>query len=462
MVSRIKIVTTVIMLLILSVILSGCNGEKNNTREPDSTQTETVAISSQTLTNSSNNENMPEIKITSFSSIYLNDNNENIYLFSWENVPGNESHRLLNYLKNNRHLDWVENAKITKDVENKTIHIFTDNNSIEIIRYNETSYLKIGDVYDLLVRQENGRYNVYDVKYGNKYNISERCYAVYDISIKNNGSSPIFFKLDGLRLHEGDRMFKTESLEPFNSRSIEVLYDNEIETKLQDTTLLPGQTVNGTVTFHVNSLYNESFLLVYNTTPVTSTSFGKSFEALWKAEHFNYQVVLGMPPYADCKRRGQRSGSFDIICDTWANWLNRSIFETFQKSDLERMQKSPPDNIPSISMVYALRVIPGRNITMYPVATTSNLVVIDDTGEEIINTSRIEEMAVMSNMTFISGSGSKLNFPGMNLSNASIVRISFLGRFYNSGRVSINNQDVILDDKLNIIVVRNYPLHYII
>jgi hypothetical protein len=113
-------------------------------------------------------------------------------------------------------------------------------------------------------------------------------------------------------------------------------------------------------------------------------------------------------------------------------------------------------------MVYALRVIPERNITMYPVTTTTNLLVIDDTGEEIINASDIEEMAVMSNMTYTSRSGSKLYFPGMNFSSASVVRISFLGRYYTSGRVSINNQDVILDDKLNISVVRNYPMRFII
>jgi hypothetical protein len=278
MVSRTKILTTVIILLLLSVLLSGCTEkkivtapdsnqkdavesvlfsgctrEKNIAREPDSTQKETVDVSSQNLTNSSKNENMPEIEITSFSSIYLNDNNEYIYLFSWENVPGNESHGLLNYLKNNLHIDWVENAQITKDEENKTIRVFTDDNSIEIMRYNETSYLKIGDIYDLLVREENGMHNVYDIKYGNKYDISERCYAVYDLSIKNNGSSPLFFKLNGLRLHEGDRIFKTATFEPYGSSSLEVLYDNEIENQLQNTNLLPGQTENGKVTFHVNS-----------------------------------------------------------------------------------------------------------------------------------------------------------------------------------------------------------------
>jgi hypothetical protein len=66
------------------------------------------------------------------------------------------------------------------------------------------------------------------------------------------------------------------------------------------------------------------------------------------------------------------------------------------------------------------------------------------------NPGQKQGMAVMSNMTFTSISGSKINFPGMNFCKASVVRISFLGHSDNSGRTSINNQEVILDDKLNI------------
>ena len=144
--------------------------------------------------------------------------------------------------------------------------------------------------------------------------------------------------------------------------------------------------------------------------------------------------------------------------------MNRDIFEVYKKSDPERMRKSPPDNILRIEMVYALRVYPERNITMSPVTTRFNkpeFLVTDDTGEEIINTSRIEGMAVMSNKTYIFKPQWDINFPWMNISNASVVRISFSGLYFASGRLSINNQDVILDDKLNIIVVRNYPLQFL-
>ncbi|MCZ7399251.1 MAG: hypothetical protein O8C62_06145 [Candidatus Methanoperedens sp.] len=132
------------------------------------------------------------------------------------------------------------------------------------------------------------------------------------------------------------------------------------------------------------------------------------------------------------------------------------------------MQKS--QIIPTTEMVYALRVIPERNITMSPVTKRfdwSHLFVTDDSGEEIINTSRIQGMAVLSNQTYTFKPDWMLNFPGMNISNASVVQISFKASYITkfpfsgiigeTGRLSYINQDAILDDKLNIIVVRYYP-----
>ncbi len=472
MVSRNKIVTTVIILLLLSVLFSGCTGEKNIAPGPDSIQKEAVDVSSQNLTPSSKEENIPEISITSFSSIYKLDNSDNkdIYLFTWEKVTGNESHKLLIFLKNELHIDWVENAQITKDEENKTIRVFRHGDSIELMLSNESLLLKIGDggnhyAYDLWVNEESGTHDVYNKKHGTKYDISERYYAAYNLSIKNNGSNTIDFKLGGLHLHEGSRIFNTTSLEPYdiNSSLIEVLQDLERENKLQDTTLPPGQSLNGIVAFRVNSLYNKSFLLKYDTTTVNPVSFEKSIEALAAAEYFNYSVALGIPPYNLYHLNDSYEPIFDNY-NTWANWVNRSIFETFQKSDLERMRKSPPENIPLMEMVYALRVIPKKNITMFPVTTrefSTSLLVMDDTGEEMINTSRITGVAVLRDQTYtLFEPRWKLIMPQMNFSNAYVVRISFSGYSYASGRLSINNQDIILDDKLNIIVVRNYPVHF--
>jgi hypothetical protein len=476
MVSRNKIVTTLIILLLLSILFSGCTGKKNIAPAPDSIQKETVDVSSPNLTQSSKEENIPEIKITSFSSIYLHDNNEDFYLFSWENVPGNESHGLLDYLKNDLHIDRMQNAKITKDEENKTIRVFTDENSIELMLYNKTVLLKRDrgfEAYDLWVKEENGTHNVYNKKRGNKYDISERYYAVYNLSLKNNGSNTIDFKLNRLYLHENDLTFNTSALEHFDGSSLlEVLQGIEKENKLQDATLLPGQSLNGTAAFRVNSMYNKSFLLKYSTTTVTSASFEKSIKALEAAEYFNYSAALGIPPYNICHQNDSYEPIFDDRNCIWANWVNRDIFDVFKKSDIERMQKSPSPLIPTTEMVYALRVIPERNITMFPVTKRfdwSHLLVTDDTGEEIINTSSIEGMAVLSNQTY-TFKPQGVSFPGMNISNASIVQISFKasyitkfpfsGTFGETGRLSYINQDIILDDKLNIIVVRYYPLQF--
>lgn len=53
---------------------------------------------------SSEVENLPEIELRSLSSIYTHSNAEKIdaYLFSWNNVPENESEsqRLVSYLQN--------------------------------------------------------------------------------------------------------------------------------------------------------------------------------------------------------------------------------------------------------------------------------------------------------------------------------------------------------------------------
>ncbi len=460
-----KITAKFIILLLLSVLPSGCTGEQKSVTQ-ESTHREAV----ESLTQSSKEENMPEISIASFSSIYMHDNSDNkdIYLFTWENVPGNESHRLLSFLKDNLGINWVENAQISRTEENKTIHVFSAEKSIEIMLNNETAALNISEDYGyyyLLAKEENGAHIIYNNKWQNKYDISERYYAAYSLSIKNNGSGPLYFKLDGLHLHEGDRIFNVTPLELYdkNSSLLEVLQDLEKENKLQDATLLPGETLNGTAAFRVNSLYNESFLLMYNSTPVTSALFDKSIEALRAAEGFNYSVASGMPPYSNVTERGGMKGSYEPDFENyeyWANWMNRSIFETFQKSDVDRMRKSQPESITGTKMIYALRVFPEKNITMFPVTTRflyySDLIVIDDAGKEIINKSGIDAMAVLYNQTYIFKPHWKLNFPGMNFSNASVVQISFEGTFGvpTGERLSFVNQDAILDDELNIIVVR--------
>ncbi len=211
---------------------------------------------------------------------------------------------------------------------------------------------------------------------------------------------------------------------------------------------------------------------MYDAKPVTSESFEESIEALRIAEQFNYLVALGIPPYSTFSQRGKMTGSYEPdfgdCCNAWANWVNRSIFEVFKKSDVERTLKSPSDFIPVTKMVYALKIMPEKNITMFPVTTrsTNHLLVINDAGNEIINTSSVQHrtnsIAFLSNQTYIRP-GWIGNIPQMNFSNAYVVQISFEGTYGwpMSSRSSFNNQDVILDDRLNINVARCDSLQFV-
>ena len=108
-------------------------------------------------------------------------------LFRWDNVPGNDSERLLEYLKDDQSIDWTERAKICKSEDGRiirifedawsgwslladvnadnTIHIFNEENSAEIIidEQERGAILKISDgiTHHLKVRKEYGKINVY-------------------------------------------------------------------------------------------------------------------------------------------------------------------------------------------------------------------------------------------------------------------------------------------------------------
>jgi hypothetical protein len=331
---------------------------------------------------------------------------------------------------------------------------------------------------------ENENESLYKVeeKYG--YNITEKYYAVYNLSIKNNNSNSLDFKLNELYLRDGDHIFNI-TIEPESQSSlIEVPSNLEKEIKLEDTTLSPGQTINGTVVFQVNSLYNKSFLLMYNEIPIPSASFEKSIEVLSTAERYNYSVIFSIPPYS----YGYNSYAVDPdsfepnlkeYSYIWANWVNRGIFEVFNKADIELFNKDisvymsePSKNfIPRTEFIYALRVIPERNISLmlernikaYPANQQTQFrrengqIVVDDTGEELVNTSidpSLYKIAILKNQTYV---------PQMNFSNVTVIRISFKSDTCEalSGRLSSVNQNVVMDKELNIVAASNECRKYI-
>jgi hypothetical protein len=460
-----------IFILTICIIFSGCVEENNATQSNESVYKEPENLSSASL--SSEEENIPEIEITSFSSIYMHDNSENVlsYLFSWENVPGNESKNLSEYLKNDLEIDWVSNAQIIKTNDNNTIRVFTPDNSLELkLAEDKNTALITPNNIQLKVKEEDNKFCIYKVEeyYGGAdpqesklgYNLNERYYAVYELSIKNNGSNDLDFKLNKLHVRDGDQIFNTTTLDPYGfyvGSRVEILSTLEKENEIENTILSPGQTINGYVAFQVNSLYNESFLLMYNETPISSVSFEKSIEALRTTERYNYSVAFGILPYYNGGLESFEEPDLMQYPYIYSNWINRSVFEYFNKVDSESVLMSSPNDMNFTRIVYALKVIPERNITM--LAGKTRFRVVDDTEEELINTSDFygdEKIAILGNDTYKLYSRENIDIPQMNLSNATIVRTSF-ERYGNMdvGIICFNNQDVIMDDSQNIIIVRS-------
>ena len=104
---------------------------------------------------------------------------DDVYLFSWDNVPGNDNETLIRFLRDDLDMDWVENAEISKFDDGKTIFITKDENSAEIMidEKEGKAPLKIGN-YDLKVKKENGKLNIYEAGKLNVYR-GERDLPVY-------------------------------------------------------------------------------------------------------------------------------------------------------------------------------------------------------------------------------------------------------------------------------------------
>ena len=100
-----------------------------------------------------------EIEIT------ITANKSNEYLFSWDSDRGVDREKLIRFLVDFFDIDWAENAEIRKSDDGKTLHIFKDENFAKIIinKKEEEATLNISDgrTYDLKVKMENGKLNIY-------------------------------------------------------------------------------------------------------------------------------------------------------------------------------------------------------------------------------------------------------------------------------------------------------------
>ncbi len=102
-----------------------------------------------------------EIQIDSFfESLLLIEG----YLFSWDEVPGNDSGRLIEFLKQEFGISWVETAKIEKIDNGRSIRVTAEKNYLSLVLNNEKAKvnLKIDDgrSAEFIVKSENGKLNI--------------------------------------------------------------------------------------------------------------------------------------------------------------------------------------------------------------------------------------------------------------------------------------------------------------
>jgi hypothetical protein len=68
---------------------------------------------------------------------------EKSYLFNWDEIPGNDNVRLIDFLKQKFDIPWVETAKIEKFDNGKTIRVSTEKKSLLLKLNNEKTKLNI-------------------------------------------------------------------------------------------------------------------------------------------------------------------------------------------------------------------------------------------------------------------------------------------------------------------------------
>lgn len=89
----------------------------------------------------------------------------NLYLFSWNNVPGNESLKLLTFLKEDLDIGVTNNAKLLKLDEGMTISTTAEEGTIDITldKNKKKALLKINGVkaYELQVKEDSGKLDIY-------------------------------------------------------------------------------------------------------------------------------------------------------------------------------------------------------------------------------------------------------------------------------------------------------------
>ena len=89
-------------------------------------------------------------------------------LFSWDEIPGNDNDKLIEFLKQKFEIDWVKTAEIEKIDNGNTIKVTTEINHLSLNLNQEKTEIifKIDDdrIDKFMAKMENGKLNIYGKK----------------------------------------------------------------------------------------------------------------------------------------------------------------------------------------------------------------------------------------------------------------------------------------------------------
>ena len=105
------------------------------------------------------------------------------YLFSWDEIPGNDNNKLIKYLIQKFGIDWVKDGKIEKNDDGKAIIVRTDQKILSLKLNNEKTNVNLeiddGSTVEFIVKLENSKLNIY------YYDNNEPLEKVWNIKTRN-------------------------------------------------------------------------------------------------------------------------------------------------------------------------------------------------------------------------------------------------------------------------------------
>lgn len=129
------------------------------------------------------------------------------YLFGWENIPGNDNEKLIEFLMQDFSIEWIKTAKINKTDDDKTIMVTNDKNYLSITLNNKKTDVNVeiddGKTDKFIVKTENGKLNIYKYEWYEKqiprifkYPVTNgaRAYVVLNEYLLGDGSKYYRFK----------------------------------------------------------------------------------------------------------------------------------------------------------------------------------------------------------------------------------------------------------------------------